>query len=72
MRMDITAVVEENNEKAASNRLSIDEIDISPVSIGEAEETKTKEPPSPMEINMKNKLSDFYNIEQVNINISIS
>lgn len=72
MRMDITAVTEKNDEKAVSNRLSIDEIDISPVSIREAEESDAQTPPSPMEINIKNKLSDFYNIEQVNINISIS
>lgn len=71
LQMDITAGWDKNEEKT-SKRLSVDEIDISPVHIREKEERETADPPSPMEINIKNKLSDFYNIEQVNINISIS
>ena len=71
MQMDITASLDDNDERA-SKRLSVDEIDISPVHIRDQEESKTEDPPSPMEINIKNKLSDFYNMEQVNINISIS
>lgn len=71
LKMDITASLDNNDEKE-SKRLSVDEIDISPVHIREKEENDVEDPPSPMEINIKNKLSDFYNIEQVNINISIS
>ena len=71
LQMDITASLDNNDEKE-SKRLSVDEIDISPVHIREKEENDVEDPPSPMEINIKNKLSDFYNIEQVNINISIS
>jgi stage III sporulation protein AF len=39
--------------------------------MGEEEENTSQNMPSPTEINIKNKLSDFYNIEQGNINISI-
>jgi stage III sporulation protein AF len=72
LRMDITTEIEQNDEKESLNQLIVDEIDIAPISINGQEEKDRVDPPSPMEINIKNKLSDFYNIEQVNINISIS
>jgi stage III sporulation protein AF len=70
--MDLGAEMEQNEEKEDVHHLSVDEIEIAPIRIKEQEENDTPEPPSPMEINIKNKLADFYNIEQVNINISIS
>jgi len=71
MSMDITANMEQNEEEDKEDRLQIDEIEIASISIGEQEENAVLNLPSPMEINIKNKLSDFYNIEQGNINISI-
>ncbi|MGF7143440.1 stage III sporulation protein AF [Anaerotaenia torta] len=69
MEMSITARKEKEEEEGNTGRLAIDQIEISPISIGEQE--KAKKPPSPLEINIKNRLSDFYNMEQVNINITI-
>ena len=70
--MDIGAEMENSEVKEDDPPLSIDKIDIVSIRINEQEEKDTTDPPSPMEINIKNKLADFYNIEQVNINISIS
>jgi stage III sporulation protein AF len=70
--MDIGAEMENSEVKEDDPHLSIDKIDIVSIRINEQEEKDTTDPPSPMEINIKNKLADFYNIEQVNINISIS
>ena len=49
----------------------VDTIEIDPIKISKGEEKADKQPPSPLEIKLKNKLSDFYNIEPDNINISI-
>lgn len=46
-------------------------IDISKIIIEEKREEVQDKVPSPTEIKLKNKLSDFYNIEPANINISI-
>jgi stage III sporulation protein AF len=70
IRMDITANIEQSEEEDGEDYLQIDEIEIGRISMGEEENT-TEKLPSPTEINIKNKLSDFYNIEQGNINISI-
>jgi stage III sporulation protein AF len=67
--MSITAAMEQYEGEESKGRLSIDKIEIAPIGIDKQEEDK--KPPSPMEINIKNRLSDFYNIEQVNINITI-
>lgn len=67
--MSITAAMEQTEGEDGKGRLSIDKIEIAPIGIDKQEEDK--KPPSPMEINIKNRLSDFYNIEQVNINITI-
>ncbi len=69
--MKITAVVREDDKEETKKRLQIDQIEIPRVSLDKKEETVTKKVPTPLEINIKNKLSDFYNIEQGNINISI-
>lgn len=71
IRMDITANIEQNEEEDDKEYLQIDEIEIGRISMGEEEENTSQNMPSPTEINIKNKLSDFYNIEQGNINISI-
>jgi stage III sporulation protein AF len=70
IHMDITANIEQSEEEDGEDYLQIDEIEIGRISMGEEENTSEKLP-SPTEINIKNKLSDFYNIEQGNINISI-
>ena len=72
LRMDIIAEKEQSEERDSKRRLFIDEIEIKPIHPIGQEEDSSPEPPSPMEINIKKRLSDFYNIEQVNINISIS
>ncbi len=63
-------VAKENNSKAAIN---IDSIKIDNIKIdkGDEEPGKEKNYLSPEEINVKNRLSDFYNINKDNINISI-
>jgi stage III sporulation protein AF len=68
--MSVTATAEYSNQKEENNRLLIDDIEINHIKISE-EETDTGKPPSPLEIIMKKRLSDFYNIEQGNININI-
>ncbi|MDF2539855.1 MAG: putative rane protein [Herbinix sp.] len=68
--MDITAGMNEveNNPK---HILSIDEIEIDRINLDGQVKESEESLPSPMEINIKNKLSDFYYIEPGNINISI-
>lgn len=70
-RMDITAAMDDKSGQESTDRLQIDKIEIMRITIGDQAENTDESPPSPMEINIKNKLSDFYNIEQDNINISI-
>lgn len=57
--------------KSKDSRINIDDIEVSRVIIGKSTEEYEKRVPSPLEIAIKNKLSDFYKIEQGNINISI-
>lgn len=55
-----------------NSRIDIEKIEItSNAGSGENEENNHLNPPSPVEISIKIKLSDFYNIEPDNINISI-
>ena len=70
--MDISAEIEKSEEEEEEQRLFVDKIDIASIRINKKEKEDKKQPPSPMEINIKNILADFYNMEQVNINISIS
>ncbi len=72
LHMDINAEMEQSEEEEEEHRLAVDEIDIASIRIKKQGENEVSNPPSPMEINIKNKLADFYNMEQVNINISIS
>jgi len=59
-------------------KVDIGRIEISDIGIGDGggpsgryEDSSEQKPPSPEEIQIKNRLSDFYNLEQDNINISI-
>lgn len=70
-RMEITANMEEDGQEESGKRLQIDQIEIAQIDLGNDAEETSQNLPSPLEINIKNKLSDFYNIEQGNINISI-
>lgn len=69
--MTITAVRQVQKEKKSGRRLSVEKIEIQPVAFDDAEDKIRKHVPSPLEINIKKELSDFYNIEPDNINISI-
>ncbi|HKL99646.1 MAG TPA: stage III sporulation protein AF [Mobilitalea sp.] len=61
-----------NKEDKNSKRIDIKEIDIAEVSsISKDKQEIPIIPPSPAEINIKIKLSDFYNIDMDNINITI-
>ncbi len=70
LSMDISATNEYSSRKEENNHLLIDDIEINHIRIKE-EEDDIERPPSPQEIIMKKRLSDFYNIEQGNININI-
>lgn len=69
LSMKITASTETKEE--APQNIQIEKIDVEAINIGGQDELTSAELPSPMEINIKNKLADFYNIPQGNINISI-
>ncbi|MFT4146602.1 MAG: stage III sporulation protein AF [Mobilitalea sp.] len=72
LRMDINAKLKkEEDEEEQVNSLSIDAIEIERIIFGENENSKSEQLPSPLEIELKTQLSDFYNIEPGNINISI-
>ncbi len=75
LQIDIKATTEQTSAQDNGRALDIEAIEIDRISMGKKEqeqEQKQKErPPSPLEILVKNKLSDFYNIEQGNINITI-
>ncbi|MBE5966332.1 MAG: hypothetical protein E7255_05125 [Lachnospiraceae bacterium] len=68
--MKITASNEDGTEKE-SDLIQIKRIEIERIEPSKETENADKQPPSPLEIKLKNKLSDFYNIEPDNINISI-
>lgn len=70
LSMEITATTEYDDQKEDGKRLLIDDIEIDHIKISDREED-TGRTPSPLEIIMKKRLSDFYNIEQGNININI-
>jgi stage III sporulation protein AF len=70
LSMNVTATTENDDQEVTNNRLLIDDIEISRIEIKDKEED-TGKMPSPLEIIMKKRLSDFYNIEQGNININI-
>jgi stage III sporulation protein AF len=68
--MDITASKKDDKDEPDSIP-SFGRIDIEKIEFGGQEEKASENLPSPAEINIKNKLSDFYYIERDNINISI-
>ncbi len=70
LHMDIMATIEYSNQKDEDKHLMIDQIEIDHIKIGNREADAGKMP-SPLEIIMKKRLSDFYNVEQGNININI-
>ncbi|NLK27559.1 MAG: stage III sporulation protein AF [Clostridiales bacterium] len=72
--MDIKASIknEENTkENDAKDKILIERVIIDRIAKRDKEESKLDQLPTPLEIKIKNKLSDFYNIEPDNINISI-
>jgi stage III sporulation protein AF len=68
--MDIKAGMEQSTGKK-DHRLKIEDIEIAQIAVEDENKEVSAKVPSPMEINIKNKLSDFYNVPQANINISI-
>ncbi len=71
LRMDITAKLKKDEVEEQAEILSIDAIEIERIIFGEENNSQQEEIPSPLEIELKTELSDFYNIEPGNINISI-
>jgi stage III sporulation protein AF len=69
LAMNITAGTDQTVE-ASGGSLVIDRIEIPQISIDQ-EENQSAKTPSPLEITIKNELSDFYNMDKGNINISI-
>lgn len=70
INMDITAVYNSEAETSAKKH-SAPKIEIDKIDIGQEQDNTAVDIPSPLEISIKNKLSDFYNIKPSNINISI-
>jgi stage III sporulation protein AF len=68
--MDITASADETQETGGDS-LIIEDIEIGEISMDDKDKKQEVNQPSPLEISIKNELSDFYNMEQGNINISI-
>lgn len=69
--MEIDLSMEEHLDEQVAEVFRVETIEINRIAISKEEENADKQPPSPLEIKLKNKLSDFYNIEPDNINISI-
>lgn len=70
IQMDILAKRKTEKEESET-RITIEQIEIGTIKKGEEVQEVAMDPPSPEEISVKNKLSDFYNIEPDNINISV-
>lgn len=70
LKMNVKATTDEDQEISGKS-LIIDSIKIDPISMGDNAKKEMEKLPSPEEIRLKNRLSDFYNMEQGNINISI-
>lgn len=71
IQIEIDASMEGDLEEEVAEVFQINRIEINQIEISKEEENADKQPPSPLQIKLKNKLSDFYNIEPDNINISI-
>ncbi len=68
--MDVTGSTDQISQ-ASGNNLQIENIEIPKIEIGEYNREKEEKLLSPLEISIKNQISNFYNMEQGNINISI-
>lgn len=69
--LEIKASVYSNDALGSGKIAMIENVEIASIEIDRSPGSFSENLPSPMEINIKNKLSDFYNIEPANINISI-
>ena len=69
LKINIKGEYMEEDKPAFSNR--VERITIDPIVIEIKDKEVAEKIPSPIEINIKNKLSDFYNIKPDNININI-
>lgn len=69
IQMDVKAsYIKDTDTEKTIDPVTIDRIEIN---VGEKKEENMLSGYSPMEINIKNVLADFYNVESANINISI-
>lgn len=69
--LKITAEGNGTTSDSGSKDHTIEDIEAIRIIIGDPGKTLDPALPSPIEIRIKNKLSDFYNLEQGNINISV-
>lgn len=60
-----------NKQEASKDKKENNKIEIESIEINKSEDKAVMKIPSLIEISVKNKLSDFYNMEPANINISI-
>lgn len=70
-KMNIKMKKEEEADIKKEEFIQFKRIEIDPIVFSENSKKDEANPPSPIEIRIKNKLSDFYNIKGDNINISI-
>jgi stage III sporulation protein AF len=70
LSINIEAKPKQEGDEDKKSHLSIDRIEIERIDRIKKKEDVQK-PPTPMEIQIKNRLAEFYNMEQVNINITI-
>ena len=69
--MNIKMKKEEETDIKKEEFIQFKRIEIDPIVFSKKSKENEENPPSPIEIRIKNKLSDFYNIKGDNINISI-
>ncbi|NLZ82551.1 MAG: stage III sporulation protein AF [Clostridiales bacterium] len=70
-KMNIKMKKEEETDIKKEEFIQFKRIEIDPIVFSKKSKENEENPPSPIEIRIKNKLSDFYNIKGDNINISI-
>lgn len=70
-KMNIKMKKEEEADSKEEEFIKFKRIEIDPIVFSEKSKKEEANPPSPIEIRIKSKLSDFYNIKGDNINISI-
>jgi stage III sporulation protein AF len=69
--MSIMAVLQKKKDRKTARRLPIEEIEIHPIAFEKSEDKIENHVPSPLEINIKKELSNFYHLEPDHINIHI-